>query len=122
VQLVFAGSEVAAVEVRGDTLVVRFAAAAIDAGPGGEAGYLPGLTLTFGQARWQGDPSAWFGCLAQGELSDGISRFTRIELPFVGPGPWRAELLFSQGAHLVVDAHRVTASPGAAPFRPSYAC
>ena len=121
-QLVFADSEVARVEVQGDTLLLRFAAAAIEQGPAGEDGYLPGLTLAFQQARWQGDPAACFGRLVEGELSDGISRFTRLELPFDGPGPWRVELLFAHGRRLVVDAQRVTASAGDAPLRPSYAC
>ncbi|HZY20675.1 MAG TPA: hypothetical protein VFE82_19545 [Ramlibacter sp.] len=121
-QLVLADSEVAGVELQGDTLVLRFAAAAIAQAAGGEAGYLPGLALEFRQARWRGEPSACFGRLAQGELSDGISRLTRLELPFDGPGPWRAEFVFSQGSQLVVDAQRVTALPGAAPLRPSYAC
>lgn len=109
-------------QAQGDTLTVLFAAAAIAQGPGGEAGYLPGLTLAFRQARWQGDPAACIGRLREGELSDGISRLTRLELPFDGPGPWRAELAFAQGSRLLVDAQRVTALPGDAPLRPSYAC
>ena len=121
-QLVFADSEVASVGVQGDILTVRFAAAAIAHAAGGGAGYWPGLALAFQQAQWQGDPAASFGRLAEGELSDGISRFTRVELPFDGPGPWRAELLFAHGQRLVVDAQRVTALPGDAPLRPSYAC
>ena len=122
-QLVFADSEVARIEVQGDTLTVRFAAAAIEQGPGGEAGYLPGLALTFQQARWQGEPATCFGRLAQGTLADAVSRFTRIELPFDGPGPWQAELVFAQGQQLVVVAQHVTARPAVdAPLRPSYAC
>ena len=121
-QFVFADSEVAGVELQGDTLVVRFAAAATEGGPDGEGGYLPGLTLTFRHARWQGDPAACSGRLAQGKLSDGISRFTRLELPFDGPGPWRAGFVFSAGRELVVDAKHVAASAGDAPLRPSYAC
>ena len=121
-QLVFADSEVARVEVEGDTLLLRFAAAAIEQAESGEDGYLPGLTLAFRHARWQGDPATCFGRLVDGELSDGISRFTRLELPFDGPGPWRAELVFAHGQRLVVDAQHVTASPGDAPLRPSYAC
>ena len=120
-QLVFADSEVAGIEVQGSTLQVRFSAAAVTGGPDGD-GYLPGLVLTLHGARWRGDAAACFGRLVAGTLSDAVSRLSRIELPFDGPGPWRADLTFSHGRQLVVQARHVTAIPGAAPFQPSYAC
>ena len=120
-QLVFADSEVAGIEVQGSTLQVRFSAAAVTGGPEGD-GYLPGTVLTLHGARWRGDAAACFGRLVAGTLSDAVSRLSRIELPFDGPGPWRADLMFSHGRQLVVEARHVTAIPGAAPFQPSYAC
>lgn len=121
-QLVFADSEVAGVEVQGGTLTVRFAAAAIAQGAAGEPGYLAGLAVAFQQARWHGEPGACFGRVVQGEVSDSVSRFTRLPLPFDGPGFWRAEFVFAHGERLALEARRVTAFPGDAPLRPSYAC
>jgi hypothetical protein len=123
-QLVFADSEVAGITVQGGLLRVRFAAAAVEpSGGSGEAGYLLGLDLLLQGAACQGDPAACFGRLAQGTLSDAVSRFTAIELPFDGPGPWQAEFVFQAGAHLVVQATHAAAVPrGDQPFRPSYAC
>jgi hypothetical protein len=121
-RLVFADSEVAGIQVQGDTLRVRFAAAAVEAG-GGEAGYLPGLDLLLHGATWTGDPAACFGRLAQATLSDAVSRFSRLELPFDGPGPWEAEFSFQHGARLLVRAARATAVPAEGQrWQPSYAC
>lgn len=120
-QLVFADSEVAGIEVQGGALLVRFSAAAVTGGPDGD-GFLRGLVLTLHDARWQGDAAACSGRLVAGTLSDAVSRLSRIELPFDGPGPWRCDLQFAHGRQLVAEARHVSAIPGAAPFQPSYAC
>jgi hypothetical protein len=123
VQLAFADSELGGAALQDGLLRIRFAAAAVEQGPGGEAGYLLGLDLEMSDAAVRGDIADAFGRVVQGELSDGVSRFSRIELPFEGPGAWRLELVLAQGRTLVVDAAHVRAvpSPGAV-FRASFAC
>jgi hypothetical protein len=123
-QLVFADSEVAGIDVLGDGLRVRFAAAAVEpSGGSGEAGYLLDFDLLLQGATWTGDPAACFGRLVDGWLSDSVSRLTRLELPFDGPGPWDAVFAFPHGVQLAARASHVTAVPrGDQRFRPSYAC
>ncbi|MBK0392684.1 hypothetical protein [Ramlibacter algicola] len=122
-RLAFADSEVARVEANGDLLRIVFAAAAIEPTlAGGEGGYLLGLALELSGARWQGGAAACFGRLREGSLSDAVTRFTAIELPFDGDGPWRAEFTF-HGERLTVDAAHARCVPDAAAvFRASYAC
>lgn len=118
-RLAFADSEVAGVRAQGDQLLVRFAAAAVE---DGEAGYLLGLVLALEGAQWDGDPEACFGRLSCGALQDAVTRFTSIELPFDGPGPWTLELAFSQGQSLRAAARRVRAGLDGTRFQPSHAC
>ena len=122
-RLAFADSEVARVEADGDLLRLVFAAAAVEPTLAGEeAGYLLGVALQLSGARWQGDAAACFGRLLEGSLGDAVTRFTAIELPFDGGGPWHAEFVF-HGATLAVDAAHVRCVPDASTvFRASYAC
>ena len=122
-RLAFADSEVARVEADGDRLRIVFAAAAVEPTLAGEeAGYLLGLVLDLSGASWRGDAAACFGRLVEGSLSDAVTRFTAIELPFEGDGPWRAEFTFHD-ATLNVDAVHVRCVPDASTvFRASYAC
>jgi len=123
-QLVFADSEVARVLVQGRTLQLQFAAAAVEpSAAGGEPGYLLGLVLELQGARWTGEPSTCFGRLREGSLAEAATRFTRLELPFDGPGPWIGEFAFVTGAQLVVHAERASALLGRGErFRASFAC
>lgn len=123
-RLVFADSEVADVQVNGGDLVVRFSAAAVEPSVAGEeAGWWHGVELRLHEARTEGNPAACFGRLREGVLSDAVSRFTSIELPFDGPGPWRLHLAFATGEELVVKAASVDAASGpVGGFRSSYAC
>ena len=122
-RLAFADSEVARVEADGDLLRIVFAAAAVEPTlPGEEGGYLLGLVLDLAGATWQGDAAACFGRLVEGALSDAVTRFTAIELPFDGDGPWQAEFTF-HGATLTVEALHARCVPDASTvFRASYAC
>ena len=115
-RLSFADSEVAGVRAQGDALVVRFAAAAV------EGGFLPGLEMELQGAATQDAIAACFGRLAGGSLQDAVTRFTSIELPFDGPGPWALELAFSQGQALRATARHVRVDPGNVRFQPSHAC
>jgi hypothetical protein len=123
VQLVFADSELGGAAFDGGLLRIRFAAAAVEQGPGGEEGYLLGLDFELHDAVVTGDLADAFGRVLHGELSDGVSRFTRIDLPFDGPAAWRLELTLAQGRSLAVDARHVRVVPAAgAVFRASFAC
>jgi hypothetical protein len=123
VRLAFADSEVARVEAQGDSVRIQFAAAAVEPTQAGEeGGYLLGLVLQFTGARWQGEPAACFGRVAQGAVADAVTRFTALELPFEGDGPWQAEFQF-HGGTLHVHAMHVRCVPDATtPFRSTYAC
>ena len=122
-RLAFADSEVARVEAEGDLLRIVFAAAAVEPTlPGEEGGYLLGLVLDLAGATWRGDPAACFGRIVEGSLSDAVTRFTAIEVPFDGDGPWHAEFTF-QGGALTVDAvHARCVRDASTVFRASYAC
>ncbi len=122
-QLAFADSELGGAVLEHGTVRIRFAAAAVEQGPGGEAGYLLGLDFELLDATVDGDLLDAFGRVLQGELSDGVSRLLRIELPFDGPGAWRLDLELAQGRKLSVMAKHVRARPAAgAVFRASFAC
>lgn len=122
-QLVFTDSELGGAAPEGGVLRIRFAAAAVEQGPGGEAGYLLGLDVELCDPVVRGDLADAFGRVVQGELSDGVSRLARIELPFDGPGAWRLELTLAQGRTLAIGASHVRAVPApGAVFRASFAC
>jgi hypothetical protein len=116
VRLSFADSEVAGVRAQGDALVVRFAAAAV------EGGYLLGLEMELQGAKSDDAIAACFGRLSGGSLRDAVTRFTSIDLPFDGPGPWTLELAFSQGQALRATAQHVRVDPAGARYQPSHAC
>ncbi len=117
----FADSELAFAQAEGDALTLHFAAAAV--ARDGEAGWLPGLRLVLEGAHWTGDPAECLGRLRDGTLADAASRFSRLPLPFDGPGPWLADFGFAHDVHLHVDArHARVLLRADAPWRPSSAC
>ena len=123
-RLVFADSELAAVEVAGEVVRLRFAAAAVEPSVAGEEhGYLLGLVVECRGARLEGDAHQGFGRVLDGALSDGAVRMRHLELPFERAGQLRLVLTLAHGQALVVHAASIHAVPGAGtPFRPSLAC
>ena len=119
--LALLGAEVSQVATAGDTLRMRLAAAAVRRGA--EDGFLLDVSLCFGAARWQGQPGACIGSLAQGEVRHAGERLLRLPLDFTASGPVTAEFLFDNGEHLHVSAGTLSVQvPGGARWVASLAC
>ena len=111
-ELVFADSEVAAVEARGDGLCLRFSAAHVHrlihpAGVGADEGYVPALELHFDQARWEdgGQLQACIGPLAQVQWREEVAGPRRsLPLPYASAGAVEAHFAFRNGECLAVRA------------------
>ena len=128
--LVFADSEVAAVEARGDGLCLRFSAAHVQrlahpAGAGADEGYVPALELYFDRARWNdgGRLQACIGPLAQVQWREQDGQRRSLPLPYASAGGVEAHFEFRNGEHLSVHAAsaRVEAPDGLR-FLESLAC
>jgi hypothetical protein len=82
--LLFPDSEIAAVQVCGSGLCMRFSAAHVRRtapGAAAEDGYLPGVELHWLQARWEGSPlRSCIGPLADGQWRDGAALRRRLPL------------------------------------------
>ncbi|MES2483606.1 MAG: hypothetical protein V4609_16585 [Pseudomonadota bacterium] len=123
-RLVFADSELAAVEVMGDVVHLRFAAAAVEPSVVGEEhGYLLGLVVECRGARLEGDARQGFGRVLDAALTDGAVRLRHLDLPIDCAGTLRLALDLAHGKELVVQAASIHAVPSAdTPFQPSLAC
>jgi hypothetical protein len=115
------GSEVAGVQANATGLRVRFAAASVR--HEGEDGYLSGVALQFGAARWQGDLAVCVGSVARAEILHAGSRYLRLPVDFVSAATVRAEFVFHNGECLTVEAgHLVVDVARDAHWSPSLAC
>lgn len=119
--LLFADSEVRAVQPQAGGLCVAFAAAQVQRD--GETGYLLGLEWVFDGASWSGELNAAFGRLREAHVWLGGARTARLSLPGPWVGPLRAELLFGNGTLLTVQAAAMHCrNAGQARFQVSLAC
>jgi hypothetical protein len=117
----FQDSEVACIEVDGGSLRLRFAAASVT--QHGEAGYLPGLEIHIGQARWSGELAECVGRIAGGRLIAQGTTSMRLPLPYSLDGPSTLELAFANRSQLSVTSMSLACRvDGDAPFAPSLAC
>jgi hypothetical protein len=115
------GSEVASVQADASGLRVRFAAASVR--HEGEDGYLSGVALQFGAARWQGDLPVCVGSVARAEVLHAGNRDLRLPVDFVSVAAVRAEFVFHNGECLIVEAgHLVVEVPHDAHWSPSLTC
>ncbi|MEY4564684.1 MAG: hypothetical protein RLZZ618_3961 [Pseudomonadota bacterium] len=117
----FQDSEVGAVSVEGSLLRVRLSAAQVH--EQGIVGYLAGVVLELGDARWQGELAECVGALAEGSLHVNGRRCHPAPLPFAHEGEARLHLHFKSGASLSALAQqvRIHQLPGAG-FTESMAC
>jgi len=113
--LEFHDSDVQSVEAEGGCLTLRFSAAYIhrSAGqPGVDAGegYLQAAQVLFRNADFVGNLSECVGTLYDGSIVVSGQPLGLVPVPFISPGPVRAEFLFNNGSSLRIEAASVSCS------------
>jgi hypothetical protein len=119
----FQDSEVSSVSADGNTLLVRFSAAAAVEEQSGTVGHLKSVELLLQQATWHGNLSLCFGRLAAAKLVTESSASGQVPIPYHSSSPVAIELQFRNGEALVAQAQATTVRiNGPASFFESYAC
>lgn len=121
----FEDSEVGLVAVDGDSLLVRFSAAAATGveAQSRTAGHLRSVELLLQHATWHGDLGLCFGRLAGGRLVNGGAVLGPIPVPYQSNTPFALELQFRNGEVLAAEGQAFALRfNGPVSFFESHAC